>query len=341
MPKIKLLFVLLFFVAINANAQSLIHKFIENTYVLSDDKKSPDGYYFGNVSYNLKEGLILMINAVGDTKNVKPAFIVKGSVENGIETLPTLKLIDTTSAQETNAVYLINKTDNYTIYFANGRQGEKGTIKTKMGLGNLEWLDEKTIFPIKDNTAFSLALGSLLRNAIFKFNLLRGEKVKGGVGDKPTLLMPGALINDEDTKIGVFYEDFDKNPSARYDIPHSGCTYVMNFLDDESSQTSKSDTTKAIAKYEALKIMLKSIVPSDFAIQRDFNFPLYSNSEHSDRPLKNGRIITFSNNGNESIIDSSNDLYYLLASKKMKVELRLQSKYNLPKIYLRVYSDEK
>ena len=329
------------FAAFHANAQSIVQKFTENTFVLNDDKKSPDGYYFGDVSYNLKKGLILMVNALGDAKNVKPAFIVKGSVENGVETFPTIKLIDTTFAQETNAVYIINKTDNYTIYFANGRQGEKGTIKTKMGLANLEWLDEKTIFPTKTNTSFSLALGSLLRNAIFKFNLIRGEKAKWGVDDKTTLVIPGALMNDEDTKIGLFYEDIEKDPSARYDIPHNACTYVMNLFDDEASHISNADTTKAIVKYEALKAMLMSVVPADFIVQREFNFPLYNNSQPRDMPLENGRIITFSNNGNDAIIDPSNNLYSLLASKKMKVELRLQSKYNLPKIYLRVYSDDK
>jgi hypothetical protein len=323
-------------------SQSLIGKFVENTYILSETKKSPDGFYFGNVVYNIQKGAILMINAVGDADSFRPVFIIRGPVEDGIEAVPTLNFIDTSLKKETNAVYIINKTGSYNIITANGSIGEKGTVKTSMGLGSVDWIANTKIFPTPNNSTFSLALATLLRHAIFKFNLIRGEKAKWGVDDKTTLEIPGALMNDEDTKIGLFYEDLDKDPKAEYDVPHQGCTYAMNIFEDDSPGATDKDTTNAIAKYESWKTMLSASIPTDFVVEREANYPLYNNIEDiHDRPLKNGRIITFSNNGNDAINDPSNDFYYLLASKRMKVELRLQSKYNTPKIYIRVYSEEK
>ena len=80
-------------------------------------------------------------------KEIKPKIIVRGPMENGKEAVPTNQFLDTTYENETNTVYIINKTGVYTIIVANGILGKKGTIKTNMGLGSMDWLDNTKIFP--------------------------------------------------------------------------------------------------------------------------------------------------------------------------------------------------
>lgn len=346
MPKIKLLLIFCFFVC-NANSQSLIQKFVENTFTLSDAKKSPDGYFYENIAYDIQNGSILMINAIGNETGFRPLFIIKGPTENGKEEVPTFKFFDTTNSNETNAVYVINKTGTYNIIIANGNKGEKGTVKTKMGLGSVDWLEDKAIFPTTNNSPFALALAGLLRHAIFNFNLIKGEKDMFS-NYKTTLIMPDALMNDAGTKFGI-YTDLDSKMDVGY---YHGCAYVMNNFTYLSSYNKKgddkyewewdqADTTKAIIKYENLKILLANALTTDFVLEREANFSLFSESKDKWRIRKNGRRIIFAHKGNEAIIDPGNKFYSLLASKKMKVELCLHSDNIHATISLRVYSEEK
>lgn len=278
-PKIKLLFISSLFFLNASQAQSLIQKFVENTFVLSDSNKSNDGYYFGKVDYNLKEHFILMINAIGDGQSCRPMFIVKGSTEKAPENLPTLTYIDTSYYRETNAVYIINKTDNYTIIVANSRNGEKGIIKTKMGLGNTEWLEDDGIFPTNKNFPFSLAFAKLLRHAIFNFKLITGGKQFYGEDHHIDLNLPNAIMKDFNTKQASF-QDLNMNMKASY---YFGAIYRLNNFDYQSTKTNsgdlvfdQKDTAIALAKYESLKLLLTNSLPLDFSLEREVNFPLYS-----------------------------------------------------------------
>ena len=328
-----------------ANAQSLIQKFVENTYILSDTFKSPDGYYYGSVAYTLEQGSILMINAIGNTENFRPNIIVKGPIENGKEVTPTIKFYDTTLSKETNAVFVLNKTGNYSIYIANGRLGQKGTVKTSMGLGRVEWLDNTKIFSTTSNSPFILALASLLRHAIFNFNLIKGQKDMWG-NYKPTLNIPLSWMEDAATKIGTF-SDLDAKMKVS---DYNACTYSMNINDyqslpgkdaDNYSLWDQKDTSFAIAKYEKLKAMLTNGLTTDFVVEREANFPLFTKGIDKHTIRKNGRRIIFVHKGNEAIINPGNKFYSLLASNKMKVELCLHSDNTKAEIYLRVYSEEK
>jgi hypothetical protein len=340
--KIKQLFILSLFFLNASQAQSLIQKFVDTTFKLSEAKKSPDGYYFENVSFNLKEHFILMINAVGDKNNCKPTFIVKGSTENGIETAPTLKFTDTSTDRETNAVYIINKTDNYSIFVANGRQGEKGIIKTKMGLGNMEWLNDATIFPNTNKTEFALAMNSLLFQAIFNFNLIKGKHARWG-GFKPTLEIPNAKMDKINTKIDSFLAlNADMKKTFYY-----GITYVMDdteyeyVIENRKNYYNKIDTSIAITKYEKLKILIANSLPSNFSVERETIYPLLIENAEVDTSFEKGCRIIFTNKGNEILINPSDNNKFFLAKNKTKVEICLEPSYNKSVIYLRVYSEEK
>ena len=345
MKKNLSLLILLVFTATVINAQSLIQKFTETTFTLSDDLKSPDGYCYGSVSYSLTKGFILMINAVGNADNVRPMFIVRGPIENGIETAPTLKFFDTTFSKETNAVYVINATGNYSIIIANGRKGEKGIVNSKMGLGRMDWLDNTKIFPTTSSSPFSLALAGLLRHAVFNFNLIKGQKDMFG-NYKTTFLIPGANMDDAGTQIGI-YTDLNATMNVDY---FNACVYSMGTInyqsvagkdEDNYSLWDQKDTTLAINKYENLKTMLTHALTTDFVVEREANFPLFTKGKDRHTIRKNGRRIIFTHKGNEAIIDPVNKFYSLLASNKMKVEMCLHSTNSKAEIYLRVYSDEK
>ncbi len=344
MQKIKWMLFFCLLAAYNVNAQSLIKKFVENTFILSDVKKSGDGFYYDNVDYNLKEGLILIINAIGYGDDIKPMFMVKGTITNGKPTAPTLKFIDTSLSRETNAVYLINKTDDYTIMVANSRKGKKGIIKTKMGLGNMAWMGDASIFPTNNKTPFALALKDLLFHAIFNFNLIRGEKMSGSYTNKILFEMPMASMDYwQGTSITIF-QDLNAKMKGTY---YNGAIYLMNEFKYKSSATGtgglefdQKDSTLAVAKFESLKKMLITSLPNDFVLERETNFPIYITFEQGNYVTQNGRRIIFTNKGNDAIIDPSNKLYALLATNKMKVELCLHTKYNEAKIYLRIYSEE-
>ena len=329
--------------AASVNAQSLIQKFVENTFILSDTFKSPDGYYFGSISYKLGKGSILMINAIGNTNTFRPMIIVKGQSEDGKETTAELKFYDT-AGKETNAVYLLPQTCNYSIIIANGRHGEKGTVTTSMGLGSIEWLDNTKIFPTTSTNPFALALAGLLRQAIFNFNLVRAEKYIWG-DYKTTFIIPGANMNDAGTNIGLF-KDLDAKMEVSY---HHGCEYAMGdfpYQDltkkDKDGYTlwDQKDTTIAIKKYDSLKAVLTKALTTGFTVEREANFPLFSESKDKHLIRKNGRRIIFTNKGNEAINDPTNKFYYLLASNKMKVELCLHSDNTKATISLRIYSEE-
>ncbi len=47
-------------------SQPLIDKFVHQNYSLSDSLKSPDGYYYNGVAYQLEKNTILMIEATGN-----------------------------------------------------------------------------------------------------------------------------------------------------------------------------------------------------------------------------------------------------------------------------------
>lgn len=314
------LFLLLFILTgLTGKTQSLIQKFVENTFILSDAFKSPDGYYFGSIGYKLNQGSILMINAIGTTDNFKPMIIVKGPVENGKEVIATLKSYDTSyNGKETNAVYILPETGEYNIFIANGRLGEKGTVTTKMGLGSIDWLDNTKIFPTTNNSPFSLALANLLRQAIFHFNLIRGEKDMWG-NNKTTFVMPGADMKDAGTQIGI-YTDLDAKMEVGY---YNACQYSMGNFNYESKPDKnggeysylydQKDTAIAIKKYDSLKTVLTNALTTDFVVEREANFSLFSTKEDRHRIRKNGRRIIFAHKGNEAVIDPANHFYYLLA----------------------------
>ncbi len=330
MKKIFSFLSLLLLAATTADAQSLIEKFVENSFVLSDAFKSPDGYYFGSVAYKLAEGNLLMISAVGEYEKFRPMIIVRGPVENGKEATPAIKFYDNTYGNETYAVYLLPKTGDYTIIVANGRLGEKGTVKTSLGLGSMDWVDNTKIFPTTARDPFALALATLLRHAIFNFNLIKGEKRTGYMGRvyDNTFNLPGADMGSPYTAIGDY---------------RNGCTYLVGEIyyksfqkkaGDEETLYDKKDSSIAIKKYDSLKSVLLSALPTDFIIEREEKFKLPFEKE----PSKNGRRIIFTHKGNEAIIDPGNYVPELLASKKMKVELSLELGDIISKIYLKVYS---
>lgn len=333
MQKIKWIIVFGLLDACNAQGQSLVQKFKENTFILSDAKKSTDGFYYDNVSYNLKEGLILMINAVGNGSDIRPLFAVNGTTVNGIENVATLKFIDTSSVTETNAVYLINKTDDYTIVVANGRNGNKGTIKTKMGLGNMAWLGDAAIFPTTNKSPFALALKNLLFHAIFQFNLIKGEKRQGYIGRiyDNNYIIPGAIMKSAITNFG------DYGSGVKYNM---GEIVNRKFPQKEGYKATdydKGDSVIAIKKYDSLRAVLKSSLPNDFSLEKEERFKLMTD----DVPAKNGLRIIYAHTGNNAIIDPSNNLPDLLASNKMKIELSLEIGSIISNIYLRIYSENK
>lgn len=332
MKKIFSFLIVILLTANTINAQSLIEKFVEATFILSDTFKSPDGYYFANVGYKLNQGSILMISATGEYEKFRPMLIVRGPVENGKEATPVLKFYDNTYGNETYALYLLPKTGDYSIIIANGRLGEKGTVKTSMGLANMDWLDNTKIFPTVGKDPFALALANLLRHAIFNFNFIKGEKRTGYMGRiyNNTFTLPGADMGSPYTSIGdyqhgatflmgeIYYKSLSKKPG-----------------DDEALYDQK-DSSIALKKYDSLKSVLLSALSTDFVIEREEKFKLPFEKE----PYKNGRRIIITHKGNEAIIDPNNYLPELLASKKMKVELSLELGNIISRIYLKVYSKQ-
>ena len=316
------------------NAQSLIQKFIENKFVLSDSLKSPDGFYYGFVSYNLTQGSILMIHADGPYGGgVKPKIILRGPVENGKEAVPTTKFLDTTYENETNIVYILNKTGVYTIIIANGMLGKKGTIKTSIGLGSMDWLDNSKIFPAKNNSPFAIALTRLLRHAIFNFNLIKGEKATGfviGRYYKNTFILPGADMGSPGTTI----QDYQNG--CIYEMAHINYHALPKKQGDEETVYDQKDSIIGEKKYDSLKTVVLNALPADFYIEREERYKLPFERGNA----KNGQRIIFSNKDNVAIIDPANYIPELLASKKMKVELSLALNKIIPIIQLKIYSEQ-
>ncbi len=325
---------LLLFVTGIANAQSLVQKFAEQTFVLSDTFKSPDGYYFGYVSYNLAKGSFLMINAEGPYGKVNPRIIVKGPIENGTEAIPTMQFLDTAHDGELHAVFIINKTGSYNIIIANGIVGNKGTIRTKMGLGSMDWLNNTKILPATNNTPFTLALTQLLRHAIFNFNFIKGENDRTSFGRnyKNNFRLPGA--------------DMESPYTCIRDYLSGGCIYLMGEIDykplpkkkeDDETLYDQKDSIIGIKKYDSLKSVLLSILSTDFVIEREEKFKL--NFERDTR--QDGRRIIFTHKEAGTICDPADYIPELIASKKIKVELSLELWTVTPKIFLKIYSEEK
>ena len=63
---------------------------MHQNYTLSDSLKTPDGYYYNGVTYQLEKNTILMIEAAGNQPDIRPYISVKGPVENGVEIASTL-----------------------------------------------------------------------------------------------------------------------------------------------------------------------------------------------------------------------------------------------------------
>ena len=325
-----------------ANAQSLIQKFVQQKFILSDSFKSPDGYYFGAVTYGLQLHSILMIRAVGTGAEMRPNIFLRGPIKNEAETTPTIKLYDTTTDKTTNEFFVINKAGDYTIYFANGRMGKKGEIMASIGLASTEWLDNTNIFPMAGNTPLAASLGTLLRHAIFQFNLVKGERLMFG-GNKPSISVTGAdmgsagTIIDDETVLDVnLKEKFSR--VCNYEMGVVKYKSLAKNKEDYSSGWDQQDSTLAIKNYDNLKSTLLKILATDFIIERETVFPLYYFHRKGDW-IRHGRSIVFKHKGNRDVIDPANEFYFL-AGKNMRVELSLRPDTfgSAAELILKVYS---
>ncbi len=319
-------------------SQPLIGKFVHQSYTLSDSLKSPDGYYYNGVAYQLEKNTILMIEAGANLQGSRAYISVKGPEENGAEVAPTLIFFDTTYAVKTQAVLLLNKTGQYNIFFS-GKA--KGQVVASMGIGKRDWLDDTNIYKTTANSPLGAAIPSILRQSIFQFNFMKGEVagIFAASAHKPTIILPGTDMESTNSVIDL-KTVLDVAQQERF---MQVCSYQLGSVsypavEGNMGSWDQKDSTLAIKKYENLKEQLIAALPNDFVQERETIYPMYF-VHRGGNWIRHGRSIVFKYKFNDAVADPS-DQYYFLAGKNVRIELCLRPDTFGSKadVFLRFYS---
>ncbi len=309
-------------ITVTGFSQPLVSKFVHQNYTLSDSLKSPDGYYYNGVAYQLEENTILMLEAVATQPVSRPFISVKGPEENGAEIVPTLVFFDTTLAGKTQAVLLLNKTGQYNIFFS-GKI--KCQVAASLGIAKKDWLDDTQIYKTTANSALGTAIPSILRQSIFQFNFMKGEvaSVFAASSHKPTITLPGADMESANTVIDLE----TVLDAALQEHFMQVCSYQLgsvNYTTVEGNigTWNEKDSSLAIKKYENFKEQLVAALPNDFVQERETVYPMHF--VHRDGNwIRHGRSVVFKYKYNDAVSDPS-DKYYFLAGKTVRIELCLR-----------------
>ena len=351
MKKITIILLSIVVIHSSAVAQSVINKFLQQTFILNDSNKSTEGNYYAAQSYRFVKGKILMIATEGklDISEIATAVVVKGIDENNQEIVPELKF-HSDRKNKTQNIFLFTKTGNYTIYIANIRPGEKGTITNNMSLGLINWIDSGQIFKPVSKTPFALALHKIMGHAIFQFHLMMGKQ--DGLSYKPLVALPGA---DDDGKNDIWFneEHLDKNLQ-----PHNStysCDYFLGeakfpkILQEGGYQYPEfeknyefKDSVSIIMQYEKYRNLLKESLGPDFTIEAEAVNKICNGKEGE---FASGRMIVFKYTQPQPILDPSDaGKYSFMYQNDIRVSLSLISHTNKfescvqAKLFLKVYS---
>ena len=351
MKKVAVVLISIFVFHLSINAQSVINKFLEQNFILSDSIKTAEGNCYAAEAYRFEKGKILLIATQGNFNNnpISTGVVVRGINENNEVVLPEIKYHSDFNSKTEN-IFLFTTTGIYTIYFFNRKLNEKGEITNNMGLGLTSWIDSGQVFRSGNKTDFALALGKVLGHAIFQFNLMSGETQ--GHNHKPLITLPGADVAD---KNGICFgqEHLDKNLQTHKSM--YSCDYFLGeakfpkilqeggyeYPDFEKNYNFK-DSVAITNQYGKYKKMVTEALGSDFQIEAEAVNKISNGKEGE---FASGRMIVFKYKQSRPILDSSDtNKYSFMFQNDIRVSLSLvchTNNYNneiQAKLLLSVYS---